>query len=194
MILMSRIIKPIDVRVVRTGDVIQLPAGGGGAFIVHRDQPVIFFFNDEMCELSMEAFCHGTGKTLDSLECLFALDCDDDEYDDSVLEAPDEEESSDDQASSYRQNMEDSRETKMDNDDGVARTVVLDKYRAYFTVIVYAASEKEAMNKGFEYLAAFYGDANNNDDEIQTESREVCFDHAELIHEAGQGETVVEAK
>jgi hypothetical protein len=96
MILVNRIIKPIAVTVAGTGAVIQIPAGAGGAFIVHRGEPVTFFFNDEMCHLSLQAFCDATGKALDSLESILAFDCDHDEYDDAVLEALDEEEAGDD--------------------------------------------------------------------------------------------------
>jgi hypothetical protein len=96
MILVNRLIKPIAVTVARTGAVIQIPAGAGGAFIVHRGEPVTFFFNDEMCQLSVQGFCDATGKTLDSLESILALDCDHDEYDNAVLDGLDEDEAGDD--------------------------------------------------------------------------------------------------
>ena len=84
MIVMHKILKPVEVTLVRTGTRVQVPAGAGGAFLIHRDEPVIFWLNGEMCHLSLEAFCGATGRTLDSLECIFAMECedDDDAYDD----------------------------------------------------------------------------------------------------------------
>ena|ERR1041384_7908614 len=79
MIVMHKILKPVEATLVRTGTPTQIPAGVGGAFIVHRNEPVLFDANGEMCQLTLETFCDATGRTLDDLESIFAMECEDDD-------------------------------------------------------------------------------------------------------------------
>ena len=72
------------------------------------------------------------------------------------------------------------------NKEDAAKKGDLKRYRVFFRVTVCAAGEREAMIKGFDYLAAFYGDP-ETDVEGRSERSQctaVYFERAELISEA----------
>ncbi len=80
--------------------------------------------------------------------------------------------------------------TNMNTEEDAAKRACHRWYRAYFSVMVCAANEKEAMIEGFNYLETFYG-GHDNDDEERNDRRmdwaEVAFDHAEVIGDAASG-------
>jgi len=80
--------------------------------------------------------------------------------------------------------------TNQNTEEGAANRARRRWYRAYFSVMVSAADEKEAMIEGFNFLEAFYGDHESDEEEgndRRMDWAEVAFDHAEVIGDAASG-------